>query len=133
MVNIEQDVRTRYLDRLSDSTWIDDDPRMDYGICAIPYFISAFQKESDPTNRARLVRIIWQFRDAAAFATLAAALDDSSDDVWKDALDGLVTLGGDQALTILAKAREVLTANPTAQEKLSWIDEAADQIRQKEK
>jgi hypothetical protein len=39
-----------------------------------------------------------QFRDPAALPVLAEALQDPYEVVWKDALDGLVTLGGPEAL-----------------------------------
>jgi len=62
---------------------------------------------------------------------LARALGDQSKEVWKDALDGLVTLGGDQSLAILREERQSIVAKPSENEKLEWIDEAIDQVIQK--
>ncbi len=128
MADLEHEIRERYLDRLDEATWDDCDPCLDYGAQALPYFIAAFEAESTPSRRARLVRAIWQFRDMAALSTLAMALNDSASEVWKDALDGIVTLGGRQALAVLTRARTALAACPAETERLAWIDEAAAQV-----
>jgi len=128
-LNLEQEIRRRFLDRLDDS-WDDEDPRLDFGPSALPYFVAAFKLESSPERRARLIRAIWQFRDLAALPTLAIALRDPFSNVWKDALDGIVTLGGKQALAILEETRSAMTAIPPEIEKLEWIDEATAQLTQ---
>jgi hypothetical protein len=44
-------------------------------------------------------------------AFLAEALGDSSPDVWKNALDGIVTLGGAEAAVVLSAAKSELKGN----------------------
>jgi HEAT repeat protein len=127
MAALEKVIRERYLNRLDDD-WLDDDPRLDFGSAALPYFVEAFEKETDPQDRARLIRIIWQFRDAAALPTLGTALGDPSEVVWKDALDGIVALGGKQAHEILQDAYTKLENQTSNREKLEWISEALAQI-----
>jgi HEAT repeat protein len=125
MNDLERQVRERFLDRLCDG-WDDEEPRLDFGSQALPHFIVAFLKEADPERRARLIRIIWQFRDRLALPTLALALKDSSPAVWEDALDGVVSLGGEKALEILREA--AANHGSVDQTKAEWIQEAVDQV-----
>jgi hypothetical protein len=130
MTDLEQKIRTRYLDRL-DNRWHEEDPRIDFGLCALPYFVTAFSEEKNPERRAKLVRVIWQFRDVVALPTLATALGDPVPEVWKNALDGVVTIGEasrDEALAVLKQARDSAAADPCGSDQLSWIDEAIDQV-----
>jgi hypothetical protein len=55
-------------------------------------------------------------------------LNDPNEEVWKDALDGIVTIGGGEATAILNHAR-VTAEKASFLEKISWIDEALGQIR----
>jgi hypothetical protein len=77
----------------------------------------------------RKYRVIWQFRDVAALPLLASALRDRQGSVWKEALDGLVTLGGQGALDVLLEARTAVANYPDASDRLGWIDEAIGQIQ----
>jgi hypothetical protein len=129
-LDMQHQIRTRYLERLDDLTGInEEDPRMDYGVQALPFFVAAFEKENDPSRRATLVRIIWQFRDVAALPALSVALRDPHKKVWVDALDGIVTIKGEQGLAVLEDARTFFTASPHASEQLEWIDEAISQMK----
>ncbi len=126
MKDLESELRRRFLDQL-EGRWDDEDPRMDFGLAALPYFAAAFEKESIASRRARLIRVIWQFRDPAALPTLAVALKDPDEEVWKDALDGIVTIGGAEATAILDNARTI--AEKTSDlKRVSWIEEARTQI-----
>src|SRR5262245_45444061 len=95
--DLKDQVRQRFLETIDTGDWNDEDPRLTLGIAALPHFVDAFNGEPDPRRRSRLIRIIWQFRDRSALPVLGEALRDPHDQVWKDALDGIVTLGGDQA------------------------------------
>jgi hypothetical protein len=128
MPSLDPEIQARYLDRLDDLTWDDEDPRLDCGAAGLPHFAAAFERETNWERRARLVRVIWQFRDPAVLPILAIALRDPSSGVWKDALDGIVTLGGQDALCILKKAQIAAAAETSESEKLAWIDEAAGQV-----
>src|SRR5579884_3995236 len=102
MDELEREVQRRYLDRLDDPTWMEEDPRLDFGPAALPFFVAAFKRVgASPGQRARLIREIWGFRVSEALPTLADALEDSYGEVWKEALDGLVTIGGQEARQIL--------------------------------
>ena len=61
---------------------------------------------------------------------LGSALADSADSVWKEALDGLVAIGGPEALQALRQARARLTTDARDSNKREWIDEAVDQINE---
>jgi hypothetical protein len=50
-------------------------------------------------------------------------LNDTEPSVWKEALDGLVTLGGPTALDVICQGR-----GRTNAEKAEWLDEAIAQI-----
>jgi hypothetical protein len=128
--DLKERVRQRFLERIDEGDWDDEDPRINLGTEALPHFIDAVKRERDPRRRSRLVRVVWQFRDRSALPILAEALQDSDDLVWKDALDGIVTLGGDQALQLLHDAQRAMlgVGEPVALTKLSWITEAIEQV-----
>jgi HEAT repeat protein len=130
MSNLEQEIRERYLNRLHEK-WDAEEPRLDFGSSALPYFIAAFNAESILEYRVFLLCVIWQFRDADALPTLAAALKDSCPEIWKEALDGFVTIGGDYARQILLTARQKLEEQPAEREKCEWIDEAIQQVSER--
>jgi hypothetical protein len=62
---------------------------------------------------------------------LAEALQDPHDEVWKDALDGIVTLGCDQARQLLHDAHRAMrgVCEPGALTRRSWIEEAMEQVQ----
>src|SRR5258706_4147045 len=68
---------------------------------ALPLLLEEYHRESDAERRRLLIHCIWQYRDPGVIPTLAAALDDANDRVWRESLDGLVTLGTGEALVIL--------------------------------
>jgi HEAT repeat protein len=86
---------------------------------------AAYAQSGDPSIRAALVRITWEFRDPRSLPLLTRALRDADDDVQKTALDGLVTVGG-------AGAREVIDAALLAEdahsERAEWLREALGQL-----
>ena len=83
--------------------------------------------EQNEDVRAYLVEVIWQKRLPESAPFLARMLSDPSKKVWKVALDGLVTLGTDDALVALKAAR---ASAPVDQ--LEYIDEAIDQLEHPE-
>lgn len=88
-----------------------------------PYAIS----EKDEDVRAYLVEIIWQKRRPELAPFLARMLNDPSEKAWKTALDGLVTLGTDDALAALKNARTGVSSTER-----EYIDEAIDQLEHPE-
>ena len=93
---------------------------------ALPLLVEAYHQESCSSKQAAVVEVVCQFRDANTIPFLAAALHDGSDEIWKQALDGLVTMGGDPALEALRNEKNSLSATC---EKAGGIDEAIEQIR----
>lgn len=83
--------------------------------------------EQNEDVRAYLVEIIWQQRLPESVPFLARMLSDPSKKVWKVALDGLITLGTDEALVALKAARAGASA-----EQLEYIDEAIGQLENPE-
>ena len=126
MNELEHKVR-EYLSR-PQRYWDDEEPKDIYGIAALPIFSAAFDRESDPTRRAYITRIVWRYRDIAALPTLAKAIRDGNEAVWKDAVDGLVYVGGESALRILRDSLEDVAMLPDAANRQEWIEEAITQI-----
>jgi hypothetical protein len=96
----------------------------------VPVLIGAFRTQQDPRVRALLVEIVWQHRLPETIGLLVEALDDRDPEVWKSALDGLVTFGP-LAIQALRSARERLL--PTTLEertRAEWIDEAIQQMQE---
>lgn len=89
----------------------------------ITELVAAFRGESDGPCRAFLVEVIWQHRQQSAVPFLTEALSDPDDAVWRQALDGLVTLASPESLAALRIARE--SRDDTFRE---WIDEAIEQV-----
>lgn len=96
------------------------------GEAAIPLMAEAFRAEADPALRALLVEVIWQLRSPASIAFLGEALQDPNPDVWKQALDGLVTLASAESLRILEAARE--TVRPFDDDFQVWLDGAIEDV-----
>lgn len=114
-----------------------DGPRAEDVICdltsmaeALPLVAEAYHREPDPRRRQSLIYCLWQYRDSAALPTLAVALQDADDRVWKEALDGFVTLGGDAAQRLLQEESVALSEDVKAKVKREWIYEAIEQIRE---
>ncbi len=94
---------------------------------ALPLLQQFAVSERDEEIRATLVEVIWQHRNPESIPFLAQMLTDPGKKVWKAALDGLVTLGTDDALVALKVARAGASA-----EQLEYVDEAIDQIEHPE-
>lgn len=91
----------------------------------VPILIEEYQLQTDGYLRASLVEVIWQHRLPSTVPFLLTVLGDNHDEVWKQALDGLVTIGGDEVKSGLQKHKTQLTL---ADPKVSWIDEAREQL-----
>jgi HEAT repeat protein len=104
---------------------------IELGPSALPILIDAFRREPDNSVRAFLLNVIWEFRSPASIPILADALNDPDPEVWKQALDGLVTIKSKEALSALQaeKLRRLETDAETAEFR-SWLDEAIEQLRE---
>ena len=103
-------------------------PRIHPGEAIAP-LASAFQHEGDHSRRVLLLHAIWQLRDRRAVPILIEALSDRHSPVWKEALDGLVALGGADAITAPENASATLAHLPDAKLRLDWCREALEQAR----
>ena len=92
----------------------------------LPDLEDAYRDEADPLIRALIVEAIWQHRLPSSVGFLAAALEDPHPDVWKEALDGLVTLASPQSREVLELAKHRVGGQDETL--LTWIEEAIEQI-----
>ena len=92
---------------------------------------AAFRTEQDPALRAFLVKISWERREPKAIYLLTEALDQTDEEIWQAALDGLVTFASREALAVLIAARtRELTDEATTKRFQSFVSEAIEYIRQ---
>jgi len=99
---------------------------MDHAV--LPELMAVFRAERDVQVRAFLVEVTWQHRQPSAVSFLGEALLDPEPVVWKEALDGLVTLASPAALEVLRSARIRQFPDPrSAEEFRGWLEEAIAQ------
>ena len=96
----------------------------------IPLLASAFHSEDNAAKRATILNVIWHHRDHSIIPLLGEALQDSSPLVWKQALDGLVTIGGPESVSTIDAARSRKFSSDSGQiEFREFLDEALQQLR----
>lgn len=94
----------------------------------LPDLIEAFKREQDRKTRVFLVEAIWQHRQQSVIPFLEERLHDPEPDIWKVALDGLVTLASRQAIEALRSDRKrQFPRERDAEVFRQWIDEAIEQ------
>lgn len=93
------------------------------GPAALPYVTDAFNTANTPAIKIALVQIVREYRSAQSVPFFANLLQSSDSEMWKSALDGLVTLGGKIAVSALVNAHKSATGD-----KRDWIDEVIEQI-----
>lgn len=103
---------------------------MDMGVEVLPFVERALVTESDADVRTQLVHVAWQTRSEKALRILEPAINDTDPTVWKEAIDGLVTISTPEAANILRRARD---QNPNGRTDgrysfSQWIDDALQQI-----
>lgn len=94
----------------------------------LPLLIQAYYAETRVDVSAMLVEIIWQHRQPETLGFLAEVLQEPHRELWRAALDGIVTLGGRSGLDILKAEKERLLEKRDRSERIEWIDEVAEQI-----
>jgi hypothetical protein len=96
---------------------------------AIPLLIEAFGEEKNREIRAQIVHCVWQHRRPMVVAFLGALLLDPEEAVWREALDGLVAIGGPEAVRVLEEAKVRVPARQAGRSiTIDWIDEALVQL-----
>ena len=94
----------------------------------LPELASEFRATTDTRLRVFLLGVIWQHRQQSVVPLLAEALLDSEPRVWREALDGLVTLASPASLEALRAARtRHFTKQHDAEEFRRWLEEAIEQ------
>ena len=83
----------------------------------------AYYGEDDAIVRSLLVEATWQHRNPSVIGFLADALRDPMPVVWKQALDGLVTLASPESMRVLRSAAD----QECDAERCAWIEEAIEQ------
>jgi len=99
---------------------------MDLGEPALPGLLDAYRSEPDPGVRAVIVEAVWQLRTHAAVDFLGEALQDPDAEVWRQALDGLVTLASPESLHVLESARDRIGED--REEFREWVDGAIEDV-----
>ena len=97
---------------------------VELGPAALDEIRIAFAATLDRQLRRALLTVIVELRQPASAAFFGSLLRDDDTVIWRSALDGLVTLGTDEAARILESART--TAD---EERRRWIEEALGQLR----
>jgi hypothetical protein len=96
---------------------------VDLGSAALPYIREAYHCAADDRKRVLLIQVLAEQKDEKSLVVFKSALHSSASEVWKAALDALVSLGGSAATELLRTAETEVPA-----ERLSWIREALQQI-----
>jgi hypothetical protein len=95
----------------------------------LPGIIDVFHAEPRDDIRAFLVKAAWERREETVIPFLAEALNDPAEEVWQEALDGLVAFSSPASLKILQSARSRKFIEETAAKRFNlWLEEAIQQI-----
>ena len=96
----------------------------------IPQLIEQYSREDNPRTRAVVVEVVWQHRSPEVVSFLADALSDPAAEVWKQAIDGLVTIGDSSAVAALRNWKDLSASDDStkADSRSSWIAEALEQL-----
>lgn len=89
----------------------------------IPSIVRTLRTGIQPRIQAELVRALASYRSSDTITVLSDLVVSGESEVWKAALDALVTVGGDDARRALQQASHL-----AAGERRSWIAEAIEQV-----
>lgn len=96
--------------------------------CCLPDLVTAFRLSTDSSIRVLLLEVIWQHRDPTQIPLLGGLLFDDDEEIWQEAMDGLVTLACSASLQGLHQARTRTLEDVRAQNKFQkWLEEAISQ------
>jgi HEAT repeat protein len=96
----------------------------------VPLLQERMAETAEGALRAALVEVARQTGAAQAVPLFAAALHDPEPAVWKEGLDGLVSLSSPEAVAVLTEALAQDPPGRTAPEDWrGWLEEALDQAR----
>ncbi|MEN9675068.1 MAG: hypothetical protein RIS76_964 [Verrucomicrobiota bacterium] len=94
----------------------------------LPELMAVFRSTQDIGLRELLVAVIWGYREQSVIPFLREALFDTEPRIWRQALNGLVSLASPAALAVLceARTRQLFTQRET-EEFRRWVEEAISQ------
>src|SRR5258707_14304147 len=96
---------------------------------ALTGMIDVFHAEPCADIRAFLVKAAWERREETVIPFLAEALNDPAEEVWQEALDGLVAFSLPSSLKVLQSARARKFTEETAAKRFNlWLEEAIQQV-----
>jgi hypothetical protein len=95
----------------------------------VPDLINAYYGETNVDIQALLVEIVSHYRQPASLNFLTSALQAAKPQIWKNALDGIVKLGGQASIQVLVEEKQRVQGEKHFSQRLEWIDEALQQIR----
>jgi len=91
--------------------------------------IEVFHAEPRADVRAFLVKAAWERREETVIPFLAEALNNNAEEVWQEALDGLVAFSSPASLKILRSARSRKFTEETEAKRFNlWLEEAIQQV-----
>lgn len=89
-----------------------------------------FRSEALAPIRALIVRAVWERRSPLSLPFLGEALRDPEEEVWQEALDGLVTLASAESLNILQTAKVTGSSVEDHDRRFQlWVAEAIEQVK----
>jgi hypothetical protein len=91
--------------------------------------INAYRDENRVDIQVLLVEIISHYKQPSSLGFLASALQNPNSQVWKNALDGIVSIGGQASIQVLEAEKQRLLVEKHFSERVEWIEEALQQIR----
>jgi len=121
------------LERMRQGAWEDAFFRLiEAHPAVLPVLIEAFAKDENREIRALIVECIWQHRRPETIGFLAEVLRDPEPAVWKAALDGLVSIGGSEAIRALQAFRVGISSNqPKHAITVEWVDETLELLQER--
>lgn len=97
---------------------------------ALPQLIEYFRSESLAPIRALVVKAVWERRNPMVIPFLGEALRDFEEEVWQEALDGLVALASANALAVLQSAKTHGSTRAENNRRFQlWVEEAIEQVQ----
>ena len=96
----------------------------------VPDLINTYHDETNVDIQALLVEIISHYRQQASLSFLASALQNHNPQIWKNALDGIVSIGGQASIQMLEAQKQRLFVEKHSSERVEWIEEALQQIQE---
>ena len=91
----------------------------------VPIIIRRYNLEDDIEFKSKLIEVIWQIRDESCKEFLYECFDDNEDEIWEEALNGIVALASSEDVEKLELKRNGLSK---IDPKYKRIDEAAEFI-----